>query len=81
MEEINIAKETHDYFKAYSLGCSVIEYYGKKILREYFIENKTAIKDNKIQKINLESIIILLYTHGKITERVYSDMIKIKKIA
>ena len=37
LEEINIAKETHDYFKAYSLGCSVIEYYGKKILREYFI--------------------------------------------
>jgi hypothetical protein len=80
IEEINIAKETHDYFKAYSLGCSIFEYYGKKILREYFIKHKTSIKDNKIQKLNLESIIILLYTHKIIKEGVFSDMVKITKI-
>jgi hypothetical protein len=72
--EVNGAKKDKDYFKALTYTCAVFEHYGKQILLRHFQENKKQVGGDRLERLTLESVIVMLYTHSIINEPVYSKM-------
>src|SRR5215211_1913916 len=72
INEILRAKKDRDYFKAMTYSCAVFEYYGKQILLWHFKDVKRAVGKTKLERMSLNSVIIMLYTHGIIGESVYN---------
>lgn len=80
LREVSDAIEEHEYFKAFVLCVSLYESFGKNILIRHFKTNKLSLNPEKIYKLTMNSVIMLLYTHRIINEGVYSDMIDVYKV-
>ena len=80
INEISKAKEDRDYFKAMTYSCAVFEYYGKQILVWHFNDIKRPIGKSKLERMSLNPVIMMLYTHEIINESVYNDMIQVKEL-
>jgi hypothetical protein len=78
INEINRAKDDGDYFKAITYSCTVFEYYGKQILLRHFKNAKTPVSKCQLKHLNLESVIIMLYTHNIIKETIYIKILEVK---
>jgi hypothetical protein len=79
LKEVSDAISNHEYFTAFSLCVSLYQSYAKQILISY-IENKGLSFDTKkLDKLSLDSLIIMLYTNGLIADGIYSDMISVNR--
>ena len=66
----------NEWFKGIVLSATYFEHFGLMRLKERF---KGKIDENKLEHLQLGSIIILLYGSGLIDTNTYSKMMKIKK--
>ena len=80
LKELEKATNDHDFVKSYSLGCTLFEAYGIKILKKFFDKNDVHITEDKFSRLNLQSVIIMLYTHKLIAKLDYDDITRITKI-
>jgi hypothetical protein len=80
LEELAEAIKSHDFFKAYSLGSTLFESYGKKILAKYFHNIDLDVMHGKIERMNLQTVILMLYTHKVIDKEFYLELTEIIKI-
>jgi hypothetical protein len=80
LEELKEAVKYHDIFKAYSLGVTLFESYAVKILHEDFDMNNVHVGKDIMDRINVQTLIVILYTNKIITKSEYDDMIKINSI-
>jgi hypothetical protein len=60
--EMQYAINERDYFKAITYACAIFEYYGKQLLFWYFGSNGTPVSREKVDGIELTSIIVMLNT-------------------
>jgi hypothetical protein len=60
--EVSRAKKDRDYFKAITYSCGVFEYYGNQILLRHFNKDKTPVGKDRLERLTLEAVIIMLYT-------------------
>lgn len=78
--ELQNATKEHDFYKAFSLGCALFEAYGAKILNKYFDNSSVHVAIEKMERLNLQTLIIMLFTQKIIDEKPYNEMTKINKI-
>jgi hypothetical protein len=76
LEELDDTVYDHDFFKAYSLGCTLLESYATRILKKYFDKNDVHVKNDTMNRTSLS----MLYTHKIIDHELYDYMIKINKL-
>jgi len=75
LKEVSDAIENLEYFKAFTLCSSLYESFGKSILIAKF--KTMSLNSDRLEKLGIQSVIIILYTHGLIKQGTYSDMISI----
>jgi hypothetical protein len=80
LHELEEAVKYHDILKAYPLGCTLFESFGVKILKEHFDINNVHVGIERIDRIGLQNVLVMLYTHKIITKSEYDDMININSI-
>ena len=78
--ELNGAVEAHDFFKAYVMGCTLLESYGSKVLKKYFEINGLTVANDQVNSIHFQTVILMLYTHKIIDNVLFCRMTKINKI-
>ena len=78
--ELNGAVEAHDFFKAYVMGCTLLESYGSKVLKKYFEINGITVANDQVNSIHFQTVILMLYTHKIIDNVLFCRMTKINKI-
>jgi hypothetical protein len=79
VNEITRARDARDYYKALSLSCTAFGHYGKEILLSQLKDTRTATS-KKFERINLNCVIIMLYTHKIIDESMYNKIEKVRKL-
>jgi hypothetical protein len=80
LEEVNDAIKKHEYFKAFTLCDSLYESFGKNILVVHFKERHLSLNSNRIEKLGIQSVILMLYTHKLIEEGTYSQMLSVNSV-
>jgi hypothetical protein len=75
LKEVSEAIIDLDYFKAFTLCNSLYEAFGKNILVSEF--RNMSLNEDRIKRLGIHSIILMLYTHHLIKEGTYSDMISV----
>ncbi len=78
--EMQNAINERDYFKAITYACAIFEYYGKQLLFWYFASNGTSVSREKIDGIELTSIIVMLYTHKIIDDSTKTKICNVKRM-
>jgi len=79
LKEVSDAIENHEFFKAFTLCSSLYESFGTNILIKHFKEN-LSLNSDKLEKLGVVGVIIMLYTHRLIAEGTYSDMISVNSL-
>lgn len=79
LKEVSNAIEYGDYFKAFTLCNSLYESLGKNILVKYF-KGQISLNSDRLEKLTIQSVIMMLYTHRLVEEGTYSDMISVNSI-
>jgi hypothetical protein len=69
--ELNRAVKDHDFFKAYVMGCTLLESYGSKVLKEYFNINGLIVGNDQVNSMHFQTIILMLYTHKIIDKALF----------
>lgn len=79
LKEVSVAIENHEFFKAFTLCCSLYESFGTNILIKHF-KGRLSLNSKKLEKLGVHAIIIMPYTHGFITEGIYSEMLSVNSV-
>jgi len=79
LKEVSDAIEYHEFFKAFTLCNSLYESFGKNILIIH-IKEHLSLKSKHLEKLGIQGVILLLYTHGLIKEGTYSDMLSVNSV-
>lgn len=78
VQELKDALEMHDFFKVLAFSSTLMESYGKQILIKYYrIRNKRT--DQRIQDLNLNATLIMLYSNRIISKLLFEDMDYIRR--
>lgn len=80
LDEVSKALANHDYFKAFSLCTSLYESFAKGILKRYVEFKGLSLNSKRLDRLQLESLILMLYTNGLILEGTFSDMVSVTAV-
>lgn len=79
IEELEEAKETHDFFKVVALSSTLLESYGKQILTKYFGEKNKEIGNERILGLSFNGTVIMLCYCGIIDKELFRNINNLKK--
>ena len=79
LKEVADSISSGKYFNAYTLCISLYESLGKKILIKHFKGN-INLSSEKIDKLGVYSVIVMLYTQNLIQEGSFSEMVNVNNL-
>jgi hypothetical protein len=60
--ELNSAVEAHDFFKAYVMGCTLLESYSSKILKKHFDINGPVVGNDQVNSLHSNNNTNVIHT-------------------
>lgn len=79
VEELRRFLSDKKYFVGIIMSTAFFEHYGMKKIKNHFDTSGIHIGENRIERLPLGEIIVVLYGLGLVTEQTYSKMFEVKQ--